>query len=163
MKKDIFKVAGKKLKSRLIVGTGKYRNFLETYKDSKWTSNAQFGLGLALENSGNQQEAIKEYNKLIKTKNSNDDWAVRSYFQIGECHFNMQNYELAIISFNKVEKEFTKHPAWQSKSVLEIARILIAQGKRNEAIKRLQDVLNIYGNEKAAVVARQYIQEIRSN
>ena len=30
MKKDIFKVANKKLKSRLIVGTGKYKNFKET-------------------------------------------------------------------------------------------------------------------------------------
>ena len=32
MKKDIFKVANKKLKSRLIVGTGKYKNFIETAK-----------------------------------------------------------------------------------------------------------------------------------
>ena len=32
MKKDIFKVAGKSLKSRLIVGTGKYKNFSETAK-----------------------------------------------------------------------------------------------------------------------------------
>ena len=32
MKKDIFKVANKILKSRLIVGTGKYRNFKETAK-----------------------------------------------------------------------------------------------------------------------------------
>ena len=32
MKKDIFKVAGKSLKSRLIVGTGKYKNFQETAK-----------------------------------------------------------------------------------------------------------------------------------
>ena len=32
MKKDIFKVAGKILKSRLIVGTGKYKNFNETAK-----------------------------------------------------------------------------------------------------------------------------------
>ena len=32
MKKDIFKVAGKRLKSRLIVGTGKYKNFNETAK-----------------------------------------------------------------------------------------------------------------------------------
>ncbi len=32
MKNDIFKVAGKKLKSRLIVGTGKYKNFSETAK-----------------------------------------------------------------------------------------------------------------------------------
>ena len=32
MKSDIFKVAGKSLKSRLIVGTGKYKNFSETAK-----------------------------------------------------------------------------------------------------------------------------------
>ena len=32
MKKDIFKVSNKILKSRLIVGTGKYRNFTETAK-----------------------------------------------------------------------------------------------------------------------------------
>ena len=32
MKKDIFKVANKILRSRLIVGTGKYRNFVETAK-----------------------------------------------------------------------------------------------------------------------------------
>ena len=30
MKKDILKVAGKSLKSRFIVGTGKYKNFAET-------------------------------------------------------------------------------------------------------------------------------------
>ncbi len=32
MKKDTFKVANKSLKSRLIVGTGKYKNFIETAK-----------------------------------------------------------------------------------------------------------------------------------
>ena len=35
MKKDIFKIAGKSLKSRLIVGTGKYKNFSETAKAVK--------------------------------------------------------------------------------------------------------------------------------
>ena len=35
MKKDIFKVAGKYIKSRLIVGTGKYKNFSETAKAVK--------------------------------------------------------------------------------------------------------------------------------
>ena len=35
MKKDIFKIAGKKLQSRLIVGTGKYKNFKETAKAIK--------------------------------------------------------------------------------------------------------------------------------
>ena len=35
MKKNIFKIAGKSLKSRLIVGTGKYRSFSETAKAIK--------------------------------------------------------------------------------------------------------------------------------
>ena len=35
MKKDIFKIENKKLKSRLIVGTGKYKNFNETAKAVK--------------------------------------------------------------------------------------------------------------------------------
>ena len=35
MKKDTFKVAGKTLKSRLIIGTGKYRSFSETAKAIK--------------------------------------------------------------------------------------------------------------------------------
>ena len=35
MKKDVLKVAGKSLRSRLIVGTGKYRNFSETAKAVK--------------------------------------------------------------------------------------------------------------------------------
>ena len=35
MQKDILKIAGKSLKSRLIVGTGKYKNFSETAKAVK--------------------------------------------------------------------------------------------------------------------------------
>ncbi len=35
MKKDIFKIANKRLKSRLIVGTGKYKNFSETARAVK--------------------------------------------------------------------------------------------------------------------------------
>ena len=35
MKKDIFKIDGKRLKSRLIVGTGKYKNLIETAKAIK--------------------------------------------------------------------------------------------------------------------------------
>ena len=35
LQKDILKIAGKCLKSRLIVGTGKYKNFSETAKAVK--------------------------------------------------------------------------------------------------------------------------------
>ena len=45
-----------------------------------------------------------------------------------------------MISFTKIEKEFTKYPAWQSKSVLEMGRVLIAQGKKEEAIIKFKNV-----------------------
>ena len=35
MKKDVFKISSKKFKSRLIVGTGKYKNFKECAKAIK--------------------------------------------------------------------------------------------------------------------------------
>ena len=35
MKKDVFKLANKKIQSRLIIGTGKYKNFNETAKAVK--------------------------------------------------------------------------------------------------------------------------------
>ena len=35
MQKDVLRIAGKELKSRLIVGTGKYKNFSETAKAVK--------------------------------------------------------------------------------------------------------------------------------
>ena len=35
MKKDVFKISSKKFKSRLIVGTGKYKSFLECSKAIK--------------------------------------------------------------------------------------------------------------------------------
>ena len=35
MKKDFFKISSKKFKSRLIVGTGKYKNFIECSKAVK--------------------------------------------------------------------------------------------------------------------------------
>ena len=46
--------------------------------------------------------------------------------------------------------------------MLEIGRILLAQGKRDEATQRFKDVILRYPKEKAAVVARQYLDQLRS-
>ena len=140
-----------------------YRSFLGRYKESRWIRNAQFGLAYALENSDNSKAAVGEYSKLITDPKVVDLWTVRSRFQIGECYFNMQQYDKAIAEFVHVEINYKKYPSWQAKSVLEIGRVLLAQGKRDEAAQRFKDVINRYSKEKAAVVARQYLDEIRSN
>jgi TolA-binding protein len=139
-----------------------YRKFLGQFGESKWLRNAQFGLGYALENSNKHQEAITEYGKLVTDAKRVDLWTVRARFQTGECYFNMQNYEKAITEFVNIEINFKKYPGWQAKSVLEIGRVLLAQKKREDAIQRFKDVITRYGKEKSALVARQYLDQLRS-
>lgn len=138
-----------------------YKKFLLTYKDSRWTRNAQFGLGFALEKGDNPKAAIVEYAKLL-TINPVDLWAVRARFQTGECHFNMQAYDKAIAEFVNMEINYVKYPDWQAKAVLEIGRVLLAQGKREEAEVRFKEVISKFSKEKAAIVARQLLDKLRT-
>jgi cellulose synthase operon protein C len=139
-----------------------YKKFLVTYKESRWTRNAQFGLGFALEKGDNPKAAIVEYAKLL-TGNTVDLWTVRARFQTGECHFNLQEYDKAVAEFVNMEINYAKYPDWQAKAVLEIGRVLLAQGKREEAEERFKEVIRKFGKEKAAIVARQLLDKMRDS
>lgn len=139
-----------------------YKKFLITFKDSKWTRNAQFGLGFALEMGGNPKAAISEYAKLL-TAATVDLWTVRARFQAGECHFNLQEYDKAVAEFVNMEINYSKYPDWQAKAVLEIGRVLLAQGKREEAEERFKEVIRKFSKEKAAIIARQLLDKMRDS
>lgn len=139
-----------------------YAAFLEKFPDSRWIRNARFGHAFAMENAGDSEGAIPEYQALLADKKI-DLWTVRSRFQVGECLFNMKEYETAVAEFVNVEISYTKYPAWQAKAVLEIARILIAQDEKQLAVERLKELLRRYPKEKAATVAQQYLDELRGN
>jgi predicted negative regulator of RcsB-dependent stress response len=62
-----------------------------------------------------------------------------------------------------LELNYKKYPDWQAKAALEIGRVLLAQNKREEATKSFKDVVNRYGKENAATVARQYLDQLRTN
>ena len=140
-----------------------YRDFIGRFPESKWRRNAQFGLAWSLENSDKPGEAIRQYAPLLEADKSVDLWTVRARFQTGECYFNMQKYEEAVNEFLNVEIHYKKYPAWQAKGILEIGRVLLAQDKRGEAKERFKDVITRYPDEKAAIVARQYLDQLRSS
>ncbi|MFP6632776.1 MAG: tetratricopeptide repeat protein, partial [Planctomycetota bacterium] len=140
-----------------------YQDFIGRFPESKWRRNAQFGLAWSLENSDKPTEAIHHYAPLLDPKAPIDLWTVRARFQTGECYFNMQKYEQAVKEFLNVEIHYKKHPAWQAKGILEIGRVLLAQNKREDAKQRFKDVIIRYPKEKAAIVARQYLDQLRTN
>lgn len=138
-----------------------YADFLKRFPKSRWTRNALFGLAFAMESGGDSAKAIAEYRKLL-TDNTVDLWTVRGRFQIGECHFNLQQYDEASAEFVNLEINFGKYPDWQAKAVLETARILIAQDKKEQAAERLKDLIKRFPKEKAATVAQQLLDELRT-
>jgi tetratricopeptide (TPR) repeat protein len=142
---------------------GTYRDFLNRFKESRWSRNAIFGLGFALENTGKFNEAINEYRKLLADPKLIDLWTVRGRFQTGECLFNTKKYEEAMAEFVNLELNYRQYPDWQAKAALEIGRVQLAQNKHEDATKSFKDVVNRYGKENAAVVARQYLDQIRTN
>ena len=139
-----------------------YRAFLGKFRESQWKRNAQFGLAFAMEMDGKSQNAIGEYQKLLASETI-DLWSVRARYQVGECYFNVRNYEQAKVAFLHVEVHYKKYPSWQAKSVFEMARVLLAQKKNEEAMSRFKDVIKRFPKEKAAIASRQYLDKLRSN
>ncbi|GEM_PF-352585 len=138
-----------------------YQTFLDRFEKSRWRRNARFGLAFAMENGGNSESALAEYKKLLDEKKI-DLWTVRARFQTGECYFNLKQYDKAITEFVGLEVAYKQYPAWQAKAVLEIGRVLLAQDKPEQAAQRFKDVIQRYAKQKAAVVAKQYLDELRS-
>jgi TolA-binding protein len=138
-----------------------YNKFLRDFRESQWKRNAQFGAAYAMERGGNSKRAIDHYRPLIDDRHKVDLWMVRSRYQLGECHFNLRQYEKALEYFVYVEVNYRRYPAWQAKSVLEMGRVLIAQGKRAEGQEHLKSVVKRFPKEQAAVVAGQLLDKLR--
>lgn len=143
-----------------------YRRFLGGYRESPWTRNAQYGLAFALEKQENYPQAIGEYTRLLPESGDKqpkmDKWAVQARYQIGECHFNQQEYDKAMAAFISVDTNAKGYPDWQAKAVLEMGRILLAQGKQPDALARMKEVLQRFPETKAAVVAQKYLDDLRA-
>ena len=143
-----------------------YQRFLQTFRESQWTRNAQYGLAYSLEKQQQYQKAIGEYAKLLPTAaNASvkmDKWLVQGRYQIGECYFNLQQYDKAIVEFASVDASARGYPEWQAKSVLEMGRVLLSQNKKSDAADRMKEVMQRFPKTKAAGVAQKYLDEIRS-
>ena len=138
-----------------------YAQFLARFPQSIWKRNAQFGRAYATELAGQSGLAIRLY-QTLNVDIKQDVWAVRGRFQTGECYFNLKQYDLAQAEFIHVDTTFTRYPAWRAKAVLEMGRVLLSQNKRAEAETRFHEVIRRFGKEKAAIVARQYLDELKA-
>ncbi len=135
--------------------------FLETYPKSKYLTDAQFSLGWALENQGEHAKAIPVYRK-VTARRQVDEISARCQFQIGECLFVTEQYDAAIPELVIVETRYG-FPKWTSKAVLELGRVLEAQGKKKEAAERYREVKKRFPKTAAADVAENLLKKLGAN
>ncbi|MEM9346112.1 MAG: tetratricopeptide repeat protein [Planctomycetota bacterium] len=142
-----------------------YQGFLQSYPDSQWQRNARYGYAFALEKQKQYSKAIQEYRRLLPDGNKNqklDKWMVQARYQIGECYFNEQQYDKAIAEFVSIDANARGYDTWRAKAVLEIGRVHLAQGKRDDAMERLKEVITRFPETTAARVAQKYLDDLRS-
>ncbi|MFH1730483.1 MAG: tetratricopeptide repeat protein [Planctomycetota bacterium] len=132
--------------------------FLQTYPESKYVQDAQFALGWALENQGQHAAAIPVYQKVTAAGKTNEISA-RSQFQIGECLFAAKEYADAIPALILVETRYG-YEKYTGKALLELGRVLEAQGKKTEAMERYEEVKTRFPKTPEAAVADNLLKNL---
>jgi len=132
--------------------------FLQTYPKSKYVQEAQFALGWALENQAQYATAIPVYQKVVAAGKTNEISA-RSQFQIGECLFASKNYTDAIPALILVETRYG-YKKYTGKALLELGRVLEAQGKKDGAAEQYKEVIRRFAKTPEAAVADNLLKKL---
>ena len=135
------------------------QEFVKVYPASKFKAQAQFALGWALENQKQYAEAIPVYAEIVKA-GAIDEISARSQFQIGECLFNQNKLDEAIPQLIMVDSAYSAFPEWNSKALLEMGRVLEAQGKKDKAAERYKEVMSRFPKTDAAEVAENLLKKL---
>ncbi|HYF00032.1 MAG TPA: tetratricopeptide repeat protein [Planctomycetota bacterium] len=143
------------LASRWAEAERRYRELLERRPAGAHVADARVGLGWALENQGRFEDALEAYGQAVAA-GGRSEAAARATFQRGECLFALKRHDDAVRELIRVEANYA-FPAWSARALLEIGRVLKAQGRNEEAAARWEEVVRRYGSSDAAAAARQLL------
>ncbi|HWB21019.1 MAG TPA: tetratricopeptide repeat protein, partial [Phycisphaerales bacterium] len=124
-----------------------YESYLKAYPDSDLWFHARFGLGWALENTDQYDQAIEQY-KAVTDKHQGAT-AARAQFQMGECLFAQKKMDDALREFLKVDILYNV-PEWAAAGLYEAGRCLEQMQKPAEAKAQYAMLVKKYPETKWA-------------
>ncbi len=111
---------------------------LARYPNNPFSPDARYGLGLVHQAKGNHDEAVKAFEAVIASTQS--EVAAKAQLQIGQCHLARKKYADAVSAFLLVQYTYD-HPELSYAAVLEAARALDDDGKPADADKLLNKLV----------------------
>jgi len=126
------------------------------FSDSPHLPEALYEQGWALQNLGQQGEAVALYQQVVAK--TNREVAARAQFMIGEIQFESKDHAEAVKSFFKVD--VYPFPKWQADAAYEAGRCFEVLGKTTQAVKMYQELIERFPASDKVPLAKKRLEEL---
>jgi cellulose synthase operon protein C len=130
----------------------------EQFADSIYLPEALYERGWAAQNLGKLPVALATYEQVVAQ--SGGEPGARAQFMIGEIQFEQKKHEDAIKSFFKVAYGYS-YPKWQAEADYEAARCFEVLGKKTQAVKQYQELIEKFPESDRVPVAKERIKALQ--
>jgi len=128
------------------------------FPESDYLAEILYEQGWARQNLGSPDQALALYESV--TAKTDREVAARARFMIGEIYFEKKNHAEAIKNFFKAAYGYG-YPQWQANAHYEAGRCFEVLGKKEQARKSYQEVVEKFADSEKAPLAKQRIEAIK--
>ena len=123
------------------------------------SSDALYGLGFALQNQNQLEQAVQIYERV--TKETNAEAAAKARFMMGECAFAQKKYDIAWQHFLESALGYP-YPEWQALGHFEAGRCFIELKMPDKARDSLQTVVDRFPEHERAKDAAKLLAGLKA-
>ncbi|MGH7135170.1 MAG: tetratricopeptide repeat protein, partial [Pirellulales bacterium] len=131
---------------------------VKQFTDSEHLPEMLYEQAWAKQNLGQSDEALRLYEEV--TAQSEGEVAARARFMIGEIYFEKKNHAEAIKNFFKAAYGYG-YPQWQANAYYEAGRCFEVLGKKDQAVKSYQEVVEKFPQSDKVALAKSRLDALR--
>lgn len=125
---------------------------VKEHADSDYLPEMLYEQAWAKQNLGQADQALPLYEEV--TAKTDREVAARARFMIGEIYFEQKNHGEAIKNFFKAAYAYS-YPEWQANAHYEAGRCFEVLGKKDQAKKSYQEVIDKFAQSDKAALAKE--------
>jgi len=132
----------------------------EQFADSAYLPEILYEQGWAQQNLDKLAEATALYEAVV-AKAGNREVAARAQFMIGEIEFQQKKHADAVKSYFRVIYGYG-FPAWQAEAAYEAARCFEVLGKKDQAAKQYQELIDKFPQSDKVPLAKERLKTLQN-
>jgi TolA-binding protein len=146
-----------------------YEAFIQAYSNHRLIRDAWYGLGWAQKGQQEHADAIESFSNVVKDSKK-DELGARAVYQLGDSHYQIAKASknsdevqasctesiiiFADLGANYPEELGSPKGVWQARALLGTGMALELVGKKGDAKKQYQNLVQKYPDSNAAAIAK---------